>query len=167
MRNRLMVSAIAFVAVLALSSVAFAQNPSGEGAYPIHLPTASNKPFDAHDFSGIWLPTGYLGPGLKRPPMTEWGKAKWSTTRSAGRKSPLSFGYYLNPKDWNDPLTYCDPLGYPRDLWYGGRGSVRFVQMPDEVVEFFEQSHFWRDIWTDGRKLPDDPEPRWFEGPIE
>jgi hypothetical protein len=30
-------------------------------------------------------------------------------------------------------------------------------------VEFFERDHVWRDLWTDGRKLPgDDAEPRWY-----
>ena len=39
----------------------------------------------------------------------------------------------------------------------------RFVQVADEVVEFFERDRVWRDLWTDGRKLPgDNAKPRWY-----
>jgi hypothetical protein len=34
--------------------------------------------------------------------------------------------------------------------------------LPDRVLQFFEWSHTWRTIWTDGRALLDDPPvPRW------
>ncbi|MGA7793684.1 MAG: hypothetical protein WCA19_11650 [Candidatus Acidiferrales bacterium] len=100
-----------------------------------------------------------LGPN--RPAMTDWGRAKWSETKPSAEKPPLSFVYLLNQKDWNDPLFICDPAGYPRTG--GGFTLYRFVQLPNEVVEFFERDHVWRDLWTDGRKLPgDDAKPRWY-----
>src|ERR1700745_1971276 len=35
--------------------------------------------------------------------------------------------------------------------------------LPDRIIQFFELNHTWRTIWTDGRKLPQDPpEPRWL-----
>src|SRR3989442_12909557 len=35
--------------------------------------------------------------------------------------------------------------------------------LPDRVLQFFEITHTWRTIWTDGRKLPENPpEPRWM-----
>jgi hypothetical protein len=41
--------------------------------------------------------------------------------------------------------------------------GFEFVQTPGRVFEFFELSHTWRTIWTDGRKLPDDPPvERWY-----
>ena len=37
------------------------------------------------------------------------------------------------------------------------------MKLPDEFVEFFERDHVWRDLWTDGRKLPGpDAKPRWY-----
>jgi hypothetical protein len=40
---------------------------------------------------------------------------------------------------------------------------MRFAQTSDEVLQFFEDGRTWRDIWTDGRKLPgDDAESRWY-----
>jgi len=138
---------VAPAAVLALTQILFAQ---------------SAQPFDPRDISGIWRnPGGFdVALGNARPPMTEWGKEKWSKTRSSARNSPLSFGFYKDQKDWNDPLFQCDPSGYPRNLDYS---NYRFVKLPNEFVEFFERDHVWRDLWTDGRKLPGaDVKPRWY-----
>jgi len=92
--------------------------------------------------------------------MTEWGKEKWSKTRASARNTPLAFGFYKDQKDWNDPLFLCDPSGYPRNLDYS---NYRFVKLPNEYVMFFERDRVWRDLWTDGRKLPGpDAKPRWY-----
>src|SRR5205814_4990688 len=64
---------------------------------------------------------------------------------------------------WNskDPHNVCDPMGWPRLMTFNF--GFQFVVLPDRVVQFFEWGHTWRDIWTDGRKLPDDPpQPRWL-----
>ena len=67
------------------------------------------------------------------------------------------------PVRGNDPLGKCDPLGLTRNLFteIAARG-LEFVQLPDRVVEFFEYAHQYRTIWTDGRALPKDPDPRWM-----
>ena len=39
---------------------------------------------------------------------------------------------------------------------------MEIIQVPGRVLQFFEWNHMWRTIWTDGRKLPEDPDPRWF-----
>jgi len=39
---------------------------------------------------------------------------------------------------------------------------MEIVQTPHRVLQFFEWAHSWREIWTDGRDLPKDPEPRWM-----
>jgi hypothetical protein len=150
----------AFAAVLALTPIAFAQN--GQPAQAQKAPAATAKPFDPHDISGIWKNPGGFDPflGNDRPAMTPWGKEKWSKTRASARNTPLAFGFYPDQKDWNDPLFQCDPSGYPRNTDYT---NFRFVKLPNEFVEFFERDHVWRDLWTDGRKLPgDDAEPRWY-----
>ena len=162
MRNRFIGLIVVLITILAFSAVALAQ--AGQRAGTARTSTTSAKPFDPHDLSGIWVPTGPSVMSDDRPPMTDWGKAKWSTTKASGRKTPLAFGFFPEQRDWNDPIQWCDPAGYPRNLWYtgGGRGNLRIVQTPTEVLQFFERDHIWRDLWTDGRKLPDDPEPRWF-----
>jgi hypothetical protein len=140
------------VAVLALMQILIAQTPS----------TPKAQPFDPHDISGIWKNPGGFDPiiGTNRPPMTDWGKEKWSKTRASARNTPLAFGFYQDQKDWNDPLFQCDPSGYPRNLDYS---NYRFVKLPDEFVMFFERDRVWRDLWTDGRKLPGpEAKPRWY-----
>jgi hypothetical protein len=67
------------------------------------------------------------------------------------------------PVRGNDPLGKCDPLGLTRNLFteIAARG-LEFVHLPDRVVEFLEYAHQYRTIWTDGRALPKDPDPRWM-----
>ena len=67
------------------------------------------------------------------------------------------------PVRGNDPLGKCDPLGLTRNLFteIAARG-LEFVHLQDRVVEFFEYAHQFRTIWTDGRALPKDPDPRWM-----
>jgi hypothetical protein len=159
-RNRFLGSFVALVAVLLFPRALFAQN--SQQASPSKTPGVKAQPFDPHNISGIWKMAGNhpaLGPN--RPALTAWGYARWSQTKSAGRANqPLSFGFFPAQKDWNDPEFQCDPAGYPRI----GKSTTnyKFVQLPGEVLQFFEIDHFWRDLWTDGRKLPNDPKPRWY-----
>ena len=39
---------------------------------------------------------------------------------------------------------------------------VEIIQLPDRVIQFWEWTHVWRTIWTDGRPLPKDPDPTWY-----
>jgi hypothetical protein len=116
--------------------------------------------FDPHDLSGVW---GFNGiPAFKTsPPMTEWGKQQRAKTFGDKNAS----GEYLNNKDTSGEGSgsqiNCDPRGWPRlhVMNYG----FEFIMLPDRVLQFFEQTHTWRTIWTDGRKLPaEPPEPRWM-----
>ena len=160
MKYRFTALFVALAAVSALIQIVFAQN--NQQTQGQKTPTATAQPFDPHDISGIWKNPGGFDPviGSDRPPMTDWGKEKWSKTRASARNSPLAFGFYADQKDWNDPLFQCDPSGYPRNLDYS---NYRFVKLPNEFVEFFERDHVWRDLWTDGRKLPGpDVKPRWY-----
>ncbi len=61
----------------------------------------------------------------------------------------------------NDPLDGCDPAGFPRDLFFELR-PFRIAQTPDQILILYEYQKVWRAIWTDGRELPKDPEPRWY-----
>src|SRR3984885_3914717 len=113
MRYRIMASCVALVAVSALTQILFAQNLFAQNGQQTRAQKAStpeaqpsNLPFDPHDISGIWKnPGGFdVALGNDRPPMTDWGKEKWSKTRASARNSPLAFGLYKDQKDWNDPL---------------------------------------------------------------
>jgi hypothetical protein len=59
----------------------------------------------------------------------------------------------------DDPPTHCMPLGAPRmlvDPLYR-----KFVQTPRLLVILNERDDGYRQIFTDGRPLPEDPQPSW------
>jgi hypothetical protein len=112
-------------------------------------------PFDPHDLSGIWGNYGIELDVNTIPPLAPWGYEQYQATRS--EDSPLGIPL-ANSKD---PMLRCDPLGYPR--LFAWNNGFEFLQKPGRVIQFFEYGHNWRTIWTDGRKLPEDPpEPRWL-----
>jgi hypothetical protein len=161
----------ALTVVLVSSPAALAQNSQQKAKAPAAAnKPASNQPFDAHDLSGFWeitnsgLPRGALNEtSNNRPQMTPWGLEMFHKTKTGPGGTALSNGAYPNEKDWNDPISWCDPTGFPRVLWNPAPRGMRFAQASDEVIQFFETDRAWRDIWTDGRKLPgDDAESRWY-----
>jgi len=116
--------------------------------------------FNPHDLSGVWGYSGIPSTFRNPPPLTEWGKQRHAATM--GDKNAA--GQFLHNKDTykgtGTPIT-CDPAGWPR-LHLDNYG-FEFLMLPDRVLQFFEITHTWRTIWTDGRKLPEDPpEPRWM-----
>ena len=60
----------------------------------------------------------------------------------------------------NDPAGLCDPLGFPYMHTWELR-TLNVVQTPKQVIvlSFFYGNY--RVIWTDGRKPPSDPDPRY------
>jgi hypothetical protein len=60
----------------------------------------------------------------------------------------------------NDPMDICDPIGFPRMVFYELR-TIELAQMKDHVIYLNQFYGNFRVIWTDGRELPKDPEPRW------
>jgi hypothetical protein len=68
----------------------------------------------------------------------------------------------VDAPDINDPLsTQGDPGGYPRQLLFEMR-HVQFFHTQVSVVAAFMWERRYRTIWTDGRALPTDPDPRWY-----
>jgi hypothetical protein len=128
--------------------------------------TADGKP----DFSGMWqafrgvmntnrpCPTGecdelrdtdhWLNYGAGMPgglPYQPWAAAKLKQ-----READLG-------KD--DPTSYCLPLGTPRDLV--APGFKKIVHTPGLMVLMNERNASFRQIFIDGRPLPEDPQPSW------
>jgi hypothetical protein len=158
-------AAIALCAALALASGVLAQtNAASAGSQSSPAARHSSaKDFDPHDLSGIWTIADrkQLAISDSRPPLTPWGAEKFSHVRMSWTNEALGIKAYPE-KDWNDPVFRCDPAGYPRVMQQIFGELMRFVQTRDELIEFFEWDHTWRDIWTDGRKLNGDPEPRYY-----
>ena len=166
MQNRLMSSIVVIVTVLALSSITFAQ--TAPPARATKARAAKTKAFNPHDLTGIWVrgqaPDGNSPLSVNRPPMTPWGQAKFSTVKGsfAFDRAPGIAPAIFPEKEWNDPMFQCEPAGYPRVMLQIYAPLMRFIQTSNEVVEFFEWGHTWRDIWTDGRKPLDNPEPTYY-----
>jgi len=60
----------------------------------------------------------------------------------------------------NDPADRCDPLGFPYMVFWEFR-TIDVVQSAKQVVILSPFYGNYRVIWTDGRELPKDVEPRW------
>jgi len=115
------------------------------------------RPFDKHNITGVWSGTpqalddnGSNFDMKTLPPFTPYGQKAYEAT-------------FSDSPEWSskDPMNICDPLGYPRSFAYNY--GIEFVTLPGRTLEFFEWGHYWRDIWTDGRKLPSNPPiPRFY-----
>jgi hypothetical protein len=66
------------------------------------------------------------------------------------------------PGKENDPTLSCFPDGIPKILT--SPEPFEIITVPGRVLMFFEKDHGWRQIWTDGRKLSDDPPELRFDG---
>ena len=134
-------------------------------------PLAKNQkpaPAPPHDISGTWDPPNNSGnqvlgakemPDDGKPehqlPYTKAGlEALRQTKPTNGVRSVL-------PAETNDPVISCDPQGFPRDDLHELR-TTQILQTPQSVVILYQYNKIWRVIWTDGRELPKDPDPRWF-----
>jgi len=58
------------------------------------------------------------------------------------------------------PLSYCLPSGMP-NRWFFDR-PLTIYQTPKQLAIFYEADGAFREIHTDGRKLPEDPLPSWM-----
>jgi hypothetical protein len=58
------------------------------------------------------------------------------------------------------PLLHCLPIGIPADDLLPG--PFKIIQNPGLIVIRNEYENTFRQVYTDGRKLPADPEPLWL-----
>ncbi|HEV7966572.1 MAG TPA: hypothetical protein VGP19_03315 [Candidatus Acidoferrales bacterium] len=150
-------------AILSLAPVLSAQTGESTGAMHPQATATAAAPALVHDLSGVWMqyPDGNVPgvPGMNavdertRPPLTPWGKAKFDAAK------PL-VGPRAVPGEENNPELRCEPDGPPKLL--NLPNPFEIVQIPGRVLMFFELGHIWREIWTDGRPLPKDPDPTYL-----
>ena len=117
------------------------------------------------DLSGLWLPENdsatkgtngellpklfiNIGSGLKpgELSMQPWAQALM-TERSRNFQA-------------EDPLTTCKPVGGPRLNYIPA--PIKIIQNPGLIVMLHEEESTFRQIYTDGRELPEDPQPSTF-----
>ena len=147
-KKLLKVLAAAFFVIVAGRMPAFPQQTAGK---------SSAAPAPKRDLSGVWQLQGDggatpLAPDNDFPPMTPWAKARFDAQKPGYGVRGAAGG--------NDPILQCDPIGFPRIMLMPT--PQEFVQAPGRVLQFWEREHEWRPIWTDGRALPQDPDPTWY-----
>jgi len=165
MRRAILYFVIGTAAAMVAASTPHAQskpqpwNNSGDELNPPATADPKAPPAPRHDISGVWdggfaavAPAGQT----TVPPLTPEGEAIGKTHHSGNgaRAAPVA--------QVNDPLsTLGDPTGFPRDILFELR-PFQIVQTPKQVLILYLFERRWRVIWTDGRALPDDPDPRWY-----
>jgi hypothetical protein len=159
MRNRFAVSIPALATVLVLSSVLHAQTAGQPGAAK---PAAGTPPLD---LSGVWeanmpgLPWAAYSFSPSIPPMTPWGKQRYLSAKpSYGPRAVDDSTDYVNPTTGKD--VGCLPPGVPRI--YIQPFLFEIVETPGRVIQLFEFDHHMRQIFTDGRQHPKDPDLTWM-----
>jgi len=123
----------------------------------------------AVDLSGVWEANM---PGLSWaeysfapdiPPMTPWGKTRYLAAKpSYGPRAVEDSTDYVNPTTGKD--LGCLPPGVPRI--YIQPFLFEIVQSPGRVLELFEFDHHMRQIFTNGRQQPKDPDHTWMGSSI-
>jgi hypothetical protein len=127
----------------------------------------STAPAPLHDISGIWDPGPRGVQQLGARAMPEDGKPEHQIPYTPLGSETLKLTQPSNgvrsvlPADSNDPAWHCDPQGLPREDLFELR-TTQIYQMPEKILLLYEYGKVWRVIWTDGRELPKNPEPRWF-----
>ncbi|MSO83098.1 MAG: hypothetical protein EXQ53_07355 [Acidobacteria bacterium] len=166
MLTRRVVSIVAVLTVL-VPAVTVAQTWNSPGMTAEEFKTAQQPGAGAaprRDLSGTWDAggAGIGGAGqaaerdAARSPLTPLGEQMLQRNKPGNgpRTSPVA--------EINDPLsTLGDPTGFPRLLTFELR-PFHVVQTPSQMLMLYMFEKRWRVIWTDGRQLPKDPDPRWY-----
>lgn len=125
------------------------RTPDGKANLTAPVPgTADGKP----DLSGVWrIRKSHLlnaAPDLKPGEMQPWAAALYKQSGD-------------NFRNDTDGIN-CLPPGPKASITNGGGYPMKIVQTPGLVVVLYEYQTLFRQIFIDGRPLPDDPNPTWM-----
>jgi len=122
------------------------RQPSGALEHPaLTAPRGQGVEGGRTDEAGIMRPLHYTPDGLA-------GLKANKPSGPSVRQVPAALA--------NDPVDQCDPIGFPRMELYELR-TIELVQNANQVIYLNQFYGNYRIIWTDGRELPPDPDPRW------
>ena len=110
--------------------------------------TADGKP----DLSGIWHADTMRYNENLLPPGTQAPMLPWAAEL---------YKHRVDTRGFDRPMTYCMPHGVPDAMTVAGL-PFKILQIPGVTVVLFEEFHKYRQIHTDGRQLPVDPDPAWY-----
>jgi hypothetical protein len=122
--------------------------PDGKPNLAAAVPrTPDGKP----QLMGLWRPAPGMVGDIARNLKGEVPYQPWAADLFKYRRSTSS-------KD--DPTSNCIVGGVPRSDLVGY--PFKILQVPGMVAILYEAVHSYRQIFTDGRPLPKDPNPTWF-----
>lgn len=147
------------------------QAVNGEGRIPPI--SEDDRAFNARDLSGVWRGALYSY-GRKVPAFTPEGQKRFDANKpsyglpadspEARTRSDLHVRRRraVPPALGNDPVGRCNPLGLSRLVLYSP-SPFEIIQVAGRFIQRFEWTWDHREVWTDGRALPnvDDYLPRW------
>jgi len=115
------------------------------------------------DLSGIWL----RAPGVNAPRENPAGlPGRMDHFMPRGSEIPLrpeALALYKQRAEHfgkGRPSERCLPHGIPDAMLYGG--PLKLVQNRRLTLILFEEFNHFRQVFTDGRTFPQDPQPTWF-----
>jgi len=159
MRNGFLDMNCALLIALLLPAPAGAQKSGDPGG--AKTPVAA-VPAPSADLTGVWTQYPRIGSrsageggfifSAEEPPMTPWAAAIFKSV-----KAPHTGGY---TGESDDTTLKCYPPGVPRIYLFNF--PMEIFQVPGRVLIVHEFGHFIRQIWTDGRPHPKDPNPTWM-----
>jgi hypothetical protein len=159
--SAILLSATAYAQWLSHPTLGTPRLPDGKANLSAPAPKSlDGKP----DLSGIWEVVGDLvNPTHGRlrskyvyniaadlpggPPFQSWAKARFEE-----RQKALGAGA---------PTERCLPHGIP-DAMLTRELPFKIVQNPGLTIILYEEFNNWRQVFTDGRPLPVDPQPAWL-----
>ncbi len=154
------VLAVAF-SLPCLCTVSLAQ--SGQDPSTVNIGSSDPEPAPQRDLSGTWTPVGGTRVGIQAGgvqampndgspehllPYTEYGLQVYESHRA------LEGVDAVLPAEHNDPRNRCEPLGFPRMNHYNIR-MTQIFQNPQKIAVLYQYDNRWRNIWIDGREVPE------------
>jgi hypothetical protein len=129
--------------------------------------TPDGKP----DLTGVWLNEWFYGGQVRRPPVSGPGEPPASTFADLGAGFPGGLPFQpwarelmLQRKEQNskdNPDAHCLPMGLMQ--FHEHPQPRKMIQTPGLLLILYEGNAGIRQIFTDGRPLPNnDPQPWWY-----
>jgi hypothetical protein len=138
---------------------------TGDGRPNLAAPaprTADGKP----DYSGVWQSAGFGGPsteGLGPTPKAVFFELTHGMKGATPPFQPWAAELAAKRRDENakdNPDARCLPIGPLQMLAHPLPKKI--LQLPGLLVILHERNMEFRQIYLDGRRLPDDPQPSWY-----
>ncbi len=166
-----------FAQVLLLSVLASAQwihqptpgVPKGKDGKPNLLAPAPRTADRKPDLSGMWIIAAALpcppiikddsGECLEKTPIAPSTANLNGLVPGGIPYTPWSLAKMQERKKELDPHVQCLPSSFPR--MYTLPHITKFIQTKDQLALLNEYNASYRQIFLDGRKLPEDPQPSW------